>query len=72
MVKNILLKKKRRNDEGPDPTQGNQNVPGVEDLQACIALRAYALYEQGACYHGHDLDHWLQAEQEILGSEPKR
>ena len=27
-----------------------------------IAGRAYELYEEGGMIHGHDLDHWLEAE----------
>ena len=72
MMKQQLLKKKRRNDDVPDPTQGGQKEPGLDDPQACIAHRAYELYEQEGCCPGHDLDHWLQAERQILGGDPKR
>jgi hypothetical protein len=38
------------------------------DLQwARIAERAYLLYEQSGYRDGQDVDHWLQAEQEING-----
>ena len=30
-----------------------------------IARRAYELYEQRGCAHGHDIDDWLQAEQQL-------
>jgi hypothetical protein len=30
-----------------------------------IARRAYELYEQRDCEHGHDVDDWLQAEREL-------
>ena len=30
-----------------------------------IAARAFALYEERGCQHGHDLDNWLQAEREL-------
>ena len=69
MAKQQLLKKNGGNNEVPDPTQGSQNLPGVYDLQACIGHRAYELFEQEGCCHGHDLEHWLQAEREVLGSE---
>ena len=72
MLKQQMFKKKRRKDEAPDPTQGNRKPPVVDDLQACIAQRAYELFEQEDCCHGHDHDHWLQAEQEILSREQLR
>lgn len=31
-----------------------------------IARRAYALYESRGCEDGHDLEHWLQAERELV------
>lgn len=65
-MKNRLFKKERPNAGVPEAPQGGQEAPGVDDLQACIAQRAYELYEQAGCCHGHDLDHWLNAEQEIL------
>jgi Protein of unknown function (DUF2934) len=43
----------------PDPTI-------VEDQ---IRLRAYALYEARGREDGHDLDDWLQAEAEIVGTK---
>jgi hypothetical protein len=33
-----------------------------------IACRAYELYEERGRTHGHDLDDWLQAERELLGT----
>ena len=38
------------------------------DAEARIRQRAYELWEQNGCVHGHDLAHWLQARQEILGN----
>jgi hypothetical protein len=38
----------------------------TSDLHARIALRAYQIYEDSGRTHGHDLDNWLQAEQEVL------
>jgi hypothetical protein len=45
----------------PDPTQ----------LEERIRLRAYELYETRGREDGHDLDDWLQAEAEILGTQRK-
>jgi len=67
MVKQPLLKRKSQTDEVPDSSQSSPDAPGVTDLQACIAHRAYELYEQEGCCHGHDLEHWLEAEQQVLG-----
>ena len=69
MVKQQPLKKSRGNNEVPDPSQGSQEAQVIDDFQACIALRAYELFEQEGCCHGHDLDHWLQAEREVLGGK---
>ena len=69
MAKPQLLKKNGGKNEKSDLTQGSQNLPGVYDLQACIAQRAYELYEQEGGCHGRDLEHWLEAEREVLGFE---
>lgn len=31
-----------------------------------IAARAYEIYLERGCQHGHDLDDWLQAEYELM------
>ncbi len=54
--------------EVPDVNPSSQEAPGVDELQAWIALRAYELYEQEGCCDGYDVDHWLKAEREILES----
>jgi hypothetical protein len=36
-----------------------------------IAKRAFNLFEQAGRPHGQDLDHWLQAETEILSIRPE-
>jgi DUF2934 family protein len=33
-----------------------------------IARRAFAIFCERGCQHGHDLDDWLQAERELRGS----
>ena len=35
-----------------------------------IRTRAYQLFEQRGCEHGHDLDDWLVAEAELMGKKP--
>ncbi len=48
----------------PPPT-----IPDPTELEEQIRLRAYALYEARGREDGHELDDWLQAEAEILGSK---
>jgi len=43
----------------------------VTTLEEQIRLRAYALYEARGREDGHELDDWLQAEAEILGTKQK-
>ncbi len=41
----------------------------IEDNSALhkkIEQRAYELYELGSGEHGHDVEHWLHAEREVL------
>ena len=38
----------------------------VVDSEA-VARRAYELFVEQGWQHGHDVDHWLRAEQELLG-----
>jgi hypothetical protein len=71
-MKQQLFKKKHQNVEVPDITPRSQDPSEGDDLQACIAQRAYELYEQEGCCHGQDFAHWLQAEREILEVEPKK
>jgi hypothetical protein len=33
-----------------------------------IQQRAYVLFQACGCEHGHDLEHWLEAERQITGS----
>ena len=37
-------------------------------LIARIQERAYVLFQAGGCKHGHALEHWLEAERQIMGS----
>ncbi len=47
------------------PDAGSQEL--TENI---IRIRAYQLFEQRGCEHGHDLEDWLQAEAEIMGKNP--
>src|SRR5271168_1152357 len=38
----------------------------IEDVYSKIARRAYELFESKGRAHGHDVEHWLEAENQIL------
>jgi Protein of unknown function (DUF2934) len=40
-------------------------APSKEEIQ----VRAYELYLQCGCDSGHDLQHWLEAENELTGTD---
>jgi hypothetical protein len=42
----------------------SQPAPGREE----IAARAHALWEKEGCPDGHDEEHWLKAESELLSA----
>jgi Protein of unknown function (DUF2934) len=47
------------------PEQGS-----LDSTEELIRVRAYQLYEERGCEHGHDLEDWLRAEAEIVGKKP--
>ena len=47
-----------------------QPVSSPNDRHEKIAQRAYQLYEGRGCVNGNDIDHWLEAEKEILKQRP--
>jgi hypothetical protein len=51
-------------------SQATQAVPGERypDVYYKIQERAYWLFESGGRQHGHDLEHWLEAERQVIGS----
>ncbi len=53
---------KHRRKKSPVSTTGEFD-PNLEEE---IRRRAYELYQERGCEHGHDLDDWLQAEAEII------
>ena len=50
----------------PEPIS---TIPDPAQLEEQIRCRAYELYEARGREDGRDLDDWLQAEGEILGSK---
>ena len=54
-----------------DPTFAEEMTRrNAEALQEEIARRAYELYEARGYIDGFDIEDWLQAEQDIMGSTP--
>ena len=41
---------------------------GLEQIRSAIARRAYELFEGRGYKHGHDLEDWLKAQAELVGS----
>ncbi len=60
-------RKRKATDNPTVKGNGASNVPSPDEAQAQIALGAYGLYEQGGREHGHDVDHWFEAERQVLG-----
>ena len=57
--------------EPQDPTFAEEMTRrNTQALQDEIARRAYQLYEARGYVDGFDVEDWLQAEQEIVGSKP--
>jgi hypothetical protein len=52
-------------------SEPTSKTPDPTALAEQIRLRAYALYEARGREVGHELDDWLQAESEILGTKQK-
>ncbi|MBZ5631082.1 MAG: DUF2934 domain-containing protein [Acidobacteriia bacterium] len=46
------------------------NPAQAQSVEEKIRIRAYLLFEKRGGEHGRALDDWLQAEEEILRSEP--
>lgn len=41
------------------------------EVKKLVERKAYELWESEDCLHGRDMDHWLRAEKEVVGtSEP--
>lgn len=52
----------------PTPERSAEREERDPQLIARIQQRAYVLFEAGGFVHGHDLEHWLEAERQITGS----
>lgn len=56
-------------DRQPDSGVARQTPSRDPQLIARIQERAYVLFEAGGRKHGHALEHWLEAERQIIGSD---
>lgn len=68
MVK--LLFKKEGTTKVPSTNSGltPTNHAPQQDRRARVAARAFELYQRRGRTHGHDLQDWFQAEEELNGS----
>lgn len=62
-----------RHSGAQQPDAGASGETETRDPQviARIEQRAYRLFEAGGFEHGHDLEHWLEAERQITGSSDR-
>ena len=61
----------RSSDRRPERAGSREAQPRDAQVIARIRQRAYGLFEAGGFEHGHDLEHWLEAERQITDS-PER
>jgi hypothetical protein len=64
--------RRRRTDKTTETplTEPASLTPMPETRNGDVARRAYELYCERGCEHGHDIDDWTRAEQE-LRAEPR-
>jgi hypothetical protein len=48
--------------ESPDSSLDNGRALGTAEFYACVARKAYELFEHRGCEEGHDVEDWLEAE----------
>jgi Protein of unknown function (DUF2934) len=68
-------KAKSYNGNSVDLNESTSPIAYDEKTRARIAERAYLLYEERGCVHGHDEEDWLVAERLVLAelnAQPKR
>jgi Protein of unknown function (DUF2934) len=53
-------------DHQPDPRESRATPSRDPHLITRIQQRAYVLFKACGCEHGHDLEHWLEAERQII------
>ena len=68
MSTNILARNKEKGVKGKRQEKAGNwaGLSSNKNQREQIEERAYELWLAGGCAHGNDLDHWLQAEREVL------
>ncbi|SRR5579871_972045 len=69
MKKHVSVKTKK---DQVDPTSLMEVWDISDRMTKQIAKRAFQLFEECGCANGHDLDHWLMAESELLAPIPMK
>jgi hypothetical protein len=59
---------KPRKTNADAPAEGAQAVPSHDEIER----RAHEIWLEQGAEPGHELDHWLQAEQELAGKPRRR
>jgi hypothetical protein len=65
-MKSVLNKSKRLS------PNGDGSMLASYEVEERIRRRAYEIYEQQGREEGRHLEHWVQAEQELLGKQPDK
>lgn len=55
-----------------DPASLTKFLDRSDHMTKQIAKRAFQLFEECGCTDGHDMDHWLMAEAELLAPVPMK
>ena len=68
MSTNLLARNKEKGVKGKRQEKAGNwaRLSSNKNPREKIEERAYELWLAGGCAHGNDLDHWLQAEREVL------
>jgi hypothetical protein len=64
IIKGGIMGKEKKSQE---TKEGNEPGTEREGAQEEIRALAYQLFCECGCEHGHDEDHWLEAERRVLG-----
>jgi hypothetical protein len=64
--KGLFQEEKPASTQPPTPTApSKQTAIDVQPLRDEVAKRAYSLYLAQGCPQGHDVQHWLEAEDQV-------
>ena len=71
-MKEHVAVKTKKDQVAFDPTSLTEFWDISDRMTKQIAKRAFQLFEECGCGNGHDLDHWLMAEAELLAPIPMK